>query len=123
MNKLNEDQKIALNLLIRHDHNISDSSPLTRVNCGACILNGYHPKGEARDSINYAGWARVYIQALKPIPANLFMAFLGELASDNRPYADSLRGDIKAYGIKAYGKGSATFLNTINDILGIYNEN
>lgn len=117
---MNDQQKIALQLFTRHDHNRHDSSPLTRENCGACVLGGYHPRGEARDSINYAGWARVYIEALKPIPPNLFMAFLGELASDNRPYADSLRGDIKAYGIKAYGKGAATFLKVVNDVCGIY---
>ena len=108
---------VAPNLFRRHDHNLSDTSPETRENCGACILGGYHPKGERRDFINYAGWARVYIQAGKFIPQNLHYAFLAELASSNRAYAEALKQDIKDYGINC---ASGSFKNAIQEVLEIY---
>ena len=111
-------KKIALQCLNRHDHNKSDNSPETKESCGACCLNGYHPKGERRDFINYAGWARLYIQAGKFIPNNLKFAFLAELASTNRSYADALREDIKEYGIN-HGKDES-FHHAIQEILEIY---
>lgn len=107
----------ALQCLSRHDHNRSDTSPETRENCGACTLNGYHPKGERRDFINYAGWARIYIQAGKRIPKNLQFAFLAELASDNRAYADALKADILEFGINCeFG----SFKNAVREVLGLY---
>jgi hypothetical protein len=113
-------RKTAILCLTRHDHPAYIHDQLTRENCGACTLNGYHPKGEPRTDINYAGWARIYIEASKPIPSNLFMAFLTELASDNRAYADALREDIRYFGIKATGKGESDFLRHVNNVLGIY---
>lgn len=115
-----KEARIAIRLLTEHCHPRRYIDRLTHENCGACILNGYHPKGEKNTDINYAGWARIYIQAGKFIPVNLFMSFLGELASDNRAYADSLRDDIKHYGIHAYGKGSENFKQVVNNVLGIY---
>ena len=121
MNKTHDEWKaqtrIAIALLTRHDHNMSDNSPLTKENCGACALAGYHPKGERRDFINYAGYARVYIQAGKYIPKNIRMDFLAELASDNRAYAEALKDDIRHYGINCE---SGKFKNAIRSILGIY---
>lgn len=108
---------IAQRCLTRHDHNLSDRSPEVREDCGACCLNGYHPKGERKDFINYAGWARLYIQSGKFIPKHLRYAFLAELASSNRAYADALKQDIKEYGINVeFG----SFKNAIQDILEIY---
>lgn len=111
---------IAIQCLARHDHPLYVRDQLTRENCGACVLNGYHPKGEARTDINYAGWARVYIEAGKPIPSNLFMAFLAELASDNRAYADALLQDIEDFGIQAYGRGKDEFLTHVNGLLEMF---
>ena len=106
----------ALQLLRRHDHTPT-SAPETRENCGACTLNGYHPKGERRDFINYAGWARVYIQAGKRIEKRLQFAFLAELASENRAYADALKQDIRDFGINCeFG----SFKKAIQEVLGIY---
>jgi hypothetical protein len=102
----------------RHDHPITDQSPLTRENCGACVLAGYTPKGERRDYINYAGWARVYIQAGRFIPARLEYSFLAELANKNRAYADALKQDIKDFGISC--RKPSHFSNAIKDILEIY---
>lgn len=108
---------IALQCFNRHDHNRNDTSPLTRENCGACCLNGYHPKGERKDFINYAGWARLYIQAERFIPNNLRYTFLAELASDNRPYAEALKQDIIDFGINVeFG----SFKNAVREVLGIY---
>ena len=109
--------RTALALFNRHNHNKGDTSPLTRENCGACTLSGYHPKGERRDFINYAGWARVYIQAGKFIPKNLHYDFLAELASDNRAYADALTEDIRHYGINCE---NGSFKNAVRSVLGIY---
>lgn len=83
----------------------------------ACCLNGYHPKGERRDFINYAGWARLYIQAGKYIPKAVRYDFLAELASDNRSYADALAQDIKDFGINCE---AGAFKNAVRNILGIY---
>lgn len=110
----------ALQCLNRHDHPRYITDQLTRENCGACVLNGYHPRGEPRTDINYAGWARIYIEAGKAIPANLFMAFLAELASDNRAYANALLDDILHFGIKAEGRGKAEFLAHVNNLLDMF---
>lgn len=116
---MNHEQKYltARQLLTRHDHNLRDSSPDVRENCGACTLNGYHPKGERRDFISYAGWARVYIQAGKRINKSLHYAFLAELASDNRAYAEALKKDILEFGINCE---PGSFKRAIQEVLGIW---
>jgi len=113
----NQKRLIALQCLTRHDHNQSDNTPLVKENCGACCLNGYHPKGERRDFINYAGWARLYIQAGKFIPNNIRFDFMAELASDNRLYAEALQQDIRDYGINCE---SGSFRNAVRNVLGLY---
>jgi len=118
-NKTNEHEQkrlIALRCLTHHDHT-GKADSLTRENCDACVLNGYHPKGERKDFINYAGWARLYIQAGKVIPSNLQFAFLAELASSNRAYAEALKQDIREYGINAKGE---LFRNAIKEVLEIW---
>ena len=113
----NQKRLIALQCLNRHDHSGRATDQLTRENCGACTLNGYHPKGERRDFINYAGWARLYIQAGKRIPKGLQFAFLAELASENRSYADALKQDILEFGINCeFG----SFKNAVRAVLGLY---
>lgn len=121
MNRMTHDEfrktkELAQSLFTRHDHP-STNDPDTRENCGACTLGGYHPKGERRDFINYAGWARVYVQAGKFIPKNLHYAFLAELASSNRAYAEALKQDIKDFGINADDK---QFRHAINEVLEIW---
>ena len=101
----------------RH-HHAPTNDPDTRGSCSACTLAGYHPKGERRDFINNAGWARVYIQAGKYIPKNVRYQFLAELASSNRAYADALKQDIKDFGINC--EKPSPFFNAVRDILEIY---
>ena len=99
------ENRIALQLLIRHDHNPSDKSTLTRQNCGACILNGYLGQYErsqgqkVSDGPNYAGWARVYVQARRVIPRKWHKAFEDELESDNTAYSNALKRDIEVFGV------------------------
>ena len=59
---------MATQLLDRHDHTPSDRDPMTRENCGACVLGGYVGRGEKRgERPNYAGWMRLFIEAGRPI--------------------------------------------------------
>lgn len=62
-------------------------------NCGFCALT----HGDA-DGPNYAGWARLYIEAKRPIPAKWKDAFQRELDSDNRAYAEALKRSIVTFG-------------------------
>lgn len=107
----------ALYQFLRHDH-APTNNPDTRSSCSACTLAGYHPKGERRDFINNAGWARVYIQAGKYIPLNVRFHFLAELASENRAYAEALKQDIRDFGINC--EKPSPFFNAIRDVLEIY---
>lgn len=100
-----------------HWHKTNRLTPDERESCGACCLNGYHPKGERRDFINYAGWARLYIQAGKFIPKAVRYNFLAELASDNRAYANALVQDIRDFGINCE---AGAFRNAVLNVLGIY---
>jgi hypothetical protein len=99
-----QQQRIARQLLARHDHNKSDKSPLTRENCGACTLNGYISRSDRHgqkpsDGPNYAGWARVYVQAQYVIPRKWHKAFEAEMESDNTAYSDALKRDINVFGV------------------------
>jgi hypothetical protein len=98
-------ERQAHHLLTNHGHG-SHSDRLTRENCGACVLNGYRPRGESRTAPpNYAGWARIYTQARRPVPAQWRRAFLadelGEVGDQGRPtpYALALLDDIATYGL------------------------
>ncbi len=102
--------------LTNHYH--GQGTPDERESCSACTLNGYHPKGERRDFINNAGWARVYIQAGKFIPAKIQYHFLAELASNNQAYANALKQDIRDYGINC--AKPSKFFNAIQEVLEIY---
>ncbi len=71
---------------------------VVRDNCGACALNGWAPvvdEGPAHP--NYAGWARLYVQAGKGIPAVFREAFEDERVTDG-PYAAGLARDIATFG-------------------------
>ncbi len=53
-----------------------------RESCGACMLNGYHD-----------------VEAGVSIPAKYRRAFLGELESENKAYAEALKKDIIEFGV------------------------
>jgi hypothetical protein len=64
-------------------------------NCSGCaLING----GEGGP--NYAGWARVYVEAGRTIPLNWKAAFQRELDSDNRAYAEFLQRCIEYFGVR-----------------------
>lgn len=60
-------------------------------NCAHCEIR--------KDNPNYSGWARVYVQAGEPIRKAQAKAFLKELESDNKAYADALKNDIIHFGL------------------------
>ena len=96
--------RTALDMMNRHDHNLSDRDPLTRENCGACCLGGYRPRGGWGDDIepgpNYAGWERLYTAAHRPIrPA--WAETYQRRADEDTPYGAALRMDIATYGAPA----------------------
>lgn len=94
---------MARQCLLRHDHDPHDHCALVLDNCGACVLAGrrtgddHHPDVEGP---NYAGWARVYVEATRQIPPQWARAFARELASDNQAYADALRRSIATFGVR-----------------------
>jgi hypothetical protein len=94
----------ARQCLYDHGHHASDRDPLTRENCGACVLGGYYPRGtkkaEKADGPNYAGWARVYVEAGASIPAIWREAFQREVHSDNERYAAALLLSIATFGAR-----------------------
>lgn len=97
---------VCQRLLSHHDHTGTGTS-LERANCGACVLNGYGDKKLANEERlplqpNYAGWARIYVCAGKPIPTEYRKAFISELDSENRSYAEALRRDIEEFGLTIY---------------------
>jgi len=109
--------EVALQCLNRHDHK-NNASIEEKENCGACALAGYG--GTPQNRVNYAGWARIYIQAGKAITPKLYYAFLAELASSNRGYADALKEDIRQFGINIVGKDKYNFKAAIQEVLEIW---
>ncbi len=94
-----QENLIALQCLSRHDH-IGTGTTQERENCGACVLNGYGDKKNGEPvAPNYSGWARIYVQAGRMIPAKYWNVFQAELSSDNKAYANALMEDCKHYGL------------------------
>jgi len=62
-------------------------------NCGYCALTH-----GGSDGPNYAGWARIYVEAQRPIPSKWRAAFMDELNSDNKAYAHALRRSMMTFG-------------------------
>lgn len=62
-------------------------------NCSYCALVTGEVEGP-----NYAGWARIYIEAGQRIPGKWRHAFALELESDNKPYAEALLRSIATFG-------------------------
>lgn len=88
----------ARQCIYRHDHNPSDRTPIVRENCGACVLNGYVPRGEKRgERPNYAGWARIFVEVGKPMPREWLEAELAR--TDNAPYVAALKRSIVTFGV------------------------
>jgi hypothetical protein len=63
-------------------------------NCSGCALTQGGPEGP-----NYAAWPLVYMVNHRSIPGRWFDAFLGELASENRAYANNIRAHMAHYGV------------------------
>lgn len=71
-------------------------------NCPHCALRGEGRQGTVDGKglePNYAGWARLYVQAERTIPARFSAAFAKEMRSDNTAYAEALADDIATYGV------------------------
>jgi len=66
-------------------------------NCQACAI-----RLGGEDGPNYAGWARIYVEAQRPIPKKWERAFALERASDNRAYAHALERSIKTFGMPRF---------------------
>lgn len=87
-------------------YTLVEDEVLVRENRGACVLRGYSsPNYEDdfdvdRDGPNYAGWARVYVECGRKIPAKWRAAFERERNSDNRAYAHALEVSINTYGVR-----------------------
>ena len=66
------------------------------------MLQGYHDKDDdehkREDGPNYAGWARIYTEARRPIPVKWRKALARELLSDNAAYSNALRRSIATFG-------------------------
>lgn len=82
-----------------------------RMSCGTCALHGYEPRGGWEpgtsvkdDGPNYAGWARVYVEAGTTIPAHWASAFQRERDSDNLMYARALERSILTFGATIGGE-------------------
>lgn len=103
----------AAQCLFRHDHSWQwcghtraerrDDENLTRANCGACVLKGYHDRDDdehnPHDGPNYAGWARVYVESGVAIPRKWRAAFARELMrTDNPGYSLALRRSMMTFG-------------------------
>lgn len=88
-------------------------SVLERENCAACVLEGYRPPGGYGDpeldapgaGPNYAGWARIYVEAQKPIPSKWRTAFDEQRHSENHAYSAALERDIATWGV-TFSSGS-----------------
>ena len=96
----------AMQCLYRHDHGPNDRSQLVRENCGACVLQGYFPRGKdtgwegkRSDGPNYGGWARIYTEAGRHVPKKWHEAFKTELKRVNDPrYVSALHRSIATFG-------------------------
>lgn len=91
--------RLARQLLKCEGHGQWAGDVLTRENCGACVLRGYGMTENGWDAPNYAGWARIYVQARRPVPEAWRAAFLSELNDENERYRDALRRDVLTYGV------------------------
>lgn len=87
------EKRIALRLL--SEPCIGKRDKCHSENCGPCELRSTH-RGQGP---NYSGWARIYVQAGRTIPKIIAKAFIKELESDNKAYANALKADIAYYGL------------------------
>lgn len=97
----------ARDMLTRHDHDPGEiMDPVVPMNCGACTLTGLSDSDDdGRQALqpNHGGWARVYVQAGREIPARYAEAYadaLQETDTDGNPtpYARALARDVVTFG-------------------------
>lgn len=104
-------RRLAWRMFNEHDHpgyvaHSAAERKLVQENCGACVLGGWYPKGTRaatkRLGPNYAGWARLMVEAGRPIPARWRVAFLAELLdrTDNEPYRNALQLSVATFGVR-----------------------
>lgn len=78
---------------------------IERESCSACVLRGYFSASfradgnNPSDGPNYAGWARLYVEAGEPIPEKWRAAFEAERKSSNEAYAAALERSLAAFGV------------------------
>lgn len=85
---------LALQCLKQHNHLHDCTEEIVLDNCGACALAGRN----AKDGPNYISWARIYVEARKPIPKKWKQAFERECFSEMQSYASALRKSIQTFG-------------------------
>ena len=97
---MDQEQAIALRMFAEPCYGVGDR--MHAGNCQHCALRGVGKQGTA-DGLgkepNYAGWARIYVQAGRTIPARFAAAFEQAKHSDNTAYAQALAEDIEKYGV------------------------
>lgn len=83
---------------------------LERESCSACVLRGFLSESSKADRAaghddsagpNYAGWARVYVEAGEIIPPEFRAAFEAERKrTDNLAYVEALERSIATFGVR-----------------------
>lgn len=105
----------ATAMLTEHGHawrfSTREDRELTRSNCGACALSGYGltDRDIRRCGPDYAGWARVYVQAGRPVPIGWSAPLWRELAGAGRIDPDGQTGDANDRYGNALRRDVATF--------------
>lgn len=91
MNKAEADRlsKMAKGLFNQH---FGTCKGWEKDNCDSCTLETNGP--------NYAGWARVYVEAERPIPESWRSAFYDELVSENWLYRKKLEESLHWFGVR-----------------------
>lgn len=86
-----------------------EEEELTRDNCGPCVLRGWNElpgadpaerRRNPRLRPNYAGWARLYVEARRPVPDRWRDAFTAELNGDNERYVAALSRSLATFGVR-----------------------
>lgn len=100
-----QNRVIALNIFATQCFGRNDK--FHKGNCVHCCLRGESRTDTADEKglePNYAGWARLYVQAGREIPACFANAFLNELERIDGPsYVKALKEDISYHGLTIIG--------------------
>ena len=99
---MDQEKAIALRMFAEPCYGVGDR--MHAGNCQHCALRGVGKQGTADGKglePNYAGWARIYVQAGKTIPKRFQEAFekVRSYQVDNDAYSEALEEDIAKYGV------------------------